>query len=290
MPSMLIDKEAFLRKLDRIPDLPTLPVVAFKVNKMLMDDDVNVRKLSETIEKDQAMVSKLLRLVNSAFYGFQSKIDNISHAITILGFSTVRNAVVSISVVDAFSGREAFEEFSLSDFWKHSVAVAVTGRQLAQRSRLAVPDEVFVAGILHDVGKLVLAQHYQELFRDVWIAVQDEGLSFHEAEKALLPVDHAHIGGVLAAKWHLPEKLVEAIAYHHAVGTAENNGNAVMTVSAADFLVHRFWSEKKAGDRPEPDQPAAEALAAEIESADQWFPGVAAEIEQACSFFVEAVN
>lgn len=287
MPSMLMDKETFLKKLDRIPDLPTLPVVAFKVNKMLMDDDVSVRKLSETIEKDQAMVSKLLRLVNSAFYGFQSKIDNISHAITILGFSTVRNAVVSISVVDAFSGREAFEEFSLTDFWKHSVAVAVTGRQLAQRSRLAVQDEVFVAGILHDVGKLVLAQHYQELFRDVWIAVQDEGLSFHEAEKQLLPVDHAHIGGVLAAKWHLPEKLVEAIACHHAAAPPGDNGKAVMTVSAADFLVHRFRSGKQADNRKAPPCCAAEALAAEIESADQWFSGVAAEIEQACSFFME---
>ena len=126
-----MDKTTFLKKLDRIPDLPTLSIVDLEVNKMLQDVDVSISKLSETIEKDQAMISKILRLVNSAFYGFQSKINSISHAITILGFSTVRNAVVSIAVVDAFSGKEALEDFDISDFWKHSVAVAVTGRHMA---------------------------------------------------------------------------------------------------------------------------------------------------------------
>lgn len=288
MPLMLIDKESFLKKLDRIPDLPTLPVVALKVNKMLMDADVSVKKLSQVIEKDQAMVSKLLRLVNSAFYGFQSRINNISHAVTILGFSTVRNAVVSISVVDAFSGKDAFEGFSMSDFWKHSVAVAVAGRQLAQQSRRMTPDEAFVAGILHDVGKLVLAQHYQELFRDLWITMQDDGMSFYDAEKTLLPVTHATIGGKLAEKWQLPASLVEPIAHHHAIDTAATNLDSTMVVYAADFIVNHYWTGL---DRPQGqsdmDPDVAKVLAPELDTVTQWFPAVASEIEEACSFFIE---
>ena len=98
MKILSFDKETFPRRLDRIPDLPTLPVVAKKVNKLLQDTDVSINQLSETIEQDQAVVSKILKLVNSAFYGFQSNIDITTHAITILGFHTVRNSIVSISV------------------------------------------------------------------------------------------------------------------------------------------------------------------------------------------------
>jgi HD-like signal output (HDOD) protein len=112
-----METKTFLSKLDRIQEIPTLPVVALKVNKLLQDYDTSIKVLSKTIEKDQAMVTKILRLVNSAFYGFRSRIGNIPHAVTILGFNTVRNAVVSISAVEAFSGKGASRYFDIVDFW-----------------------------------------------------------------------------------------------------------------------------------------------------------------------------
>jgi len=283
-----MDKETFFKKLDRIPDLPTLPVVAFKVNKMLQDVDVSIRKLSEAIEKDQAMVSKILKLVNSAFYGFRSKINTISHAITILGFNTVRNAIVSIAVVDAFSGKDAFEAFDITEFWKHSVAVAVTGRHMAEKTRLGTPDEAFVAGILHDVGKLVLAQYFKELFGQVWTSIQDEGLSFYEAEKKLLPADHAQVGGRLVKKWQLPASLVEAITYHHAVKKSATNFNLLVLVHASDHIVNNYKTGSSEGLElsglfPE----AARIMAAELKALPEWFPAVETEIENACEFFIE---
>ncbi|MBN1843866.1 MAG: HDOD domain-containing protein [Deltaproteobacteria bacterium] len=283
-----MDKEAFLKKLDNIPNLPTLPVIAFKVNKMLQDDDVSIRMLSETIEKDQAMVSKILKLVNSAFYGFRSKINTISHAITILGLSTIRNAIVSIAVVDAFSGKEAFEGFDITDFWKHSVAVAVTGRHMAEKTRLSAPDEAFVAGILHDVGKVVLAQYFQEPFGQLLTCVRDDGLSFYEAEKKLLPADHAQIGGRLVKKWQLPASLVETITYHHAVMKSAINVNPIMVVHASDYVVNNYKTDSQDGLElsglfPE----AAKIMAAELKALPDWFPAVATEIEQACDFFIE---
>ena len=283
-----MDKQTFLNKLDHMRDIPTLPTVAVAVNRMLQDCDTSIRELSKTVEKDQAIVSKLLRLVNSAFYGFQAKINTISHAVTVLGFNTVRNAVVSVSIIEAFSGKDATEDFDITHFWKHSIAVAVTGRNLAEDTRLASPDEAFVAGILHDVGKLVLAQYFKDLFSQVWTSIQNNGLSFYEAEKQLLPADHAQIGGHLAKKWHLPVNLIEAVAYHHVVRKSAINLELLMLVHVADFIVNHY----KIGSHGEPDlsgihPEAAKRMAIQLEAVSDWFPGAANEIDAACQFFLE---
>lgn len=283
-----MDKETFLRKLDGISGLPTLPVVALKVNNMLKDYDVSIKLLSETIEKDQAMVSKILKLVNSAFYGFQSKINTISHAITVLGFNTVRNAIVSIAVINAFSGKDVFEEFDITDFWKHSVATAVTGRHLAERNRFSPPDQAFVAGILHDVGKVVLAQYFKELFGKVWTAMRQQGLSFCEAEKMLLPSGHAQVGGRLAKRWQLPASLIEPIIYHHTVKKSAINLNLLMVVHVSDCIVNNYnnglqHSLDHWGIHPD----AAKTMADQLETLPDWFPAVENEIKEACEFFVK---
>jgi putative nucleotidyltransferase with HDIG domain len=283
-----VDEQTFLNKLDRIRDIPTLPTVAIKVNQMLQYNDTSIRDLSKTIEKDQAIVSKLLRLVNSAFYGFQARINTISHAVTVLGFNTVRNAVVSVSIIEAFSGKGGAEDFDMKDFWKHSIAVAVTGRNLAEDTRLATPDEAFVAGILHDVGKVVLAQYFKDLFNQVWTSIQNNGLSFYEAEKKVLPANHAQIGGHLAKKWHLPVSLIEAVTYHHAVRKSAINPELLMLVHVADFIVNHY----KIGSHGEPDlsgmhPEASKRMAAQLEAVSDWFPEVATEIDAACQFFLE---
>jgi putative nucleotidyltransferase with HDIG domain len=281
-----MDKNTFLKKLDRIPDLPTLPVVAMKVNKMLQDHDVSINMVSKTIEKDQSMVSKILKLVNSAFYGFGSKINTISHAVTILGFNTVRNAVVSVAVIDAFSDKECSEGFSLLEFWQHSLAVAVTGRHLATRSRLIIPDEAFVAGILHDIGKLVLTQYFEDLFNQVWTRMKENELSFYEAEKELLPAGHAQIGGRLAKKWRLPQSLTEGLSYHHFYRKSAINVNLISVVHISDFIVNKYKVNGNHVRIPEPHPAAAKMMKSELESVEDWFPEVRTEIDQACDFFI----
>ena len=283
-----MDAKTFLKKLDRIQEIPTLPVVALKVNKMLQDYDTSIRALSKTIEKDQAMVTKILRLVNSAFYGFRSKIGNIPHAVAILGFNTVRNAVVSISVMDAFSGKGASQNFDTMAFWKHSVAVAVTSRHLAEKTRLVTPDESFVAGLLHDVGKVILAQYFKELFLQVWESMHNNGQSFCEAEKELLPANHARIGAHLAKRWQLPDNLIDAIGYHHTLRKTANNPNLLMTIHIADIIVNNYNLESES----EPDFSAAnpdarQSMGAMLETVSEWFPKAATEIESACEFFLE---
>jgi len=283
-----LDAQTFLKKLDSIPDIPTLPAIVVKVNKMLQDDDTSIKNLSKVIEKDQAMVTKILRLVNSTFYGFRSRITNISHAVIILGFNTIRNAVVSVSIIKTFSGKKTFEGFEIKDFWRHSVAVAVTSRYLAEQARLCSPDDCFVSGLLHDIGKVVLSQHFTELFGLVWKSVKEDGLSFYEAEQKLVPVNHAQIGGYLAKKWQFPASLIDSTTYHHAVSKSVSNLNQLLIVHTANSMVSSYQSDSDMRpDFSSIDPEAKRLMAGQLGTFSEWFPNVATKIESACEFFLK---
>ena len=283
-----MDAKNILKSLDQIEDLPTLPAVAMEVNKMLLDEDITISQLSGAIEKDQAMVSKILKLVNSAFFGLRGKISNISHAVVVLGFNTIRNVVVSISIINAFSIKEGLDGFDIAEFWKHSVAVAVTSKYLAEKAGIHSADNCFVAGLLHDIGKIVLLQHFKDLFQKVWLAVKGKRLSFYEAEKSQIQIDHAWIGGYLAQKWQLPMPLIDAIRYHHDVKPTINDQHLLMIIHVADIIVNTYTPDSK--DRMElsgvhPD--ALSALGNLIDTISDWYPDSQLEIESACNFFLE---
>jgi putative nucleotidyltransferase with HDIG domain len=284
-----MDSTTFFQRLDGIPDIPTLPVVALKVNRMLQDYDVSIDKLSKTMEKDQAIVSKILKLVNSAFYGFRSKtISSLSHAVIMLGFNAVRNATLSVSVINAFSGKKTFEGFDITDFWRHSVAVAVTGRYLAEQTRLEPSENCFVAGLLHDIGKVVLSQYFQELFGQVLASVQENGLSFYETEKRILPVNHAQIGAHLTRKWQLPVILVDAIGYHHTIAESASNLNLLRITHVADIIVNNFKGDSETAPNFSNVHPeAAKIMKPQLDNVSEWFPEVATDIESACAFFLD---
>ena len=131
----LMDEQQFLTKLDRIKDIPTLPIIVLELNKLLRDPDTSIKTVCDTIEKDQAITLKILKLVNSAFYGFQSKISDLRNAVALLGYNAVRNAIVSLSVINSFPKRVTLMDFDISVFWKHSLAVAVTSKNIAQLSK-----------------------------------------------------------------------------------------------------------------------------------------------------------
>ncbi len=255
---------------------------------MLQDDDTSIKKLSKVIEKDQSIVTKILRLVNSTFYGFKSKIKNISHAVIVLGFNTIRNAVVSVSIIKTFSGEKTFEGFEISDFWRHSIGVAVISRYLSEQTRLDSPDDCFVVGLLHDIGKVILSQHFTEHFGLVWKSVKEEGLSFFEAEQKLLPVNHAQIGGHLAKKWQFPVSLIDTITYHHAIRKSVANLNQLIIVHTADNIMN--ICKVDSGITPvfsSIDPEAKRIMAGQLESVSEWFPEVATEIESGCEFFLK---
>ena len=283
-----MDAQTFLKGLDNIPDLPTLPNIVLKVNNLLKDQNSSVKELGKTIETDQAMVTKILRLVNSTFYGFRSKIKNIPHAIIILGFNNVRNALVSVSIIKSFSEKKGFEGFEIKDFWKHSIAVGVISKYLSEESKLDSPDDCFVAGLLHDVGKVVLSQHFTELFGLVWKSIQEDGLSFYEAEKELLPANHVQIGAHLAKKWQFPASLIESITYHHDIRKTVSNLDQLVIVHTANTIMNNYEADPNtAPDSSVIDPEAKRIMFPQLETLSEWFPDITTEIESACEFFLK---
>lgn len=286
-----MNKESFLKKIDRIDDLPTLPAIAMEVNRMLQDYNTSIKMLSDRIEKDQAMVAKILKLVNSAFFGVQSKIGSVSHAVILLGFNTIRNAIISVSIIDSMPMNGVSDDLDITDFWKHSVAVAVTSKFIAEKTQLHTTDDCFIGGLLHDIGKVVLAQHFQDIFIKIWTKVQNDCLSFFDAEKNEVPVNHAHIGGLLAKKWQLPTGLVDSIRYHHIVNKNTHNPNIVMIVHVADIIVNTYWADSKGKlDRSLIHPEAIKTMMSLLDTIPDWFPDVSIEIESACNFFIEELK
>lgn len=283
-----MEARTVLKRLEQIDDLPTLPTIAMEVNQMLNDYDISIHDLSKTIERDQSITFRILRLVNSAFFGLPSKVSTISHAVILLGFNSVRDAVVSVSVIDTFSKRKALGGFDVTDFWFHSVAVAVTCRHLAESAKVGHPDDCFIGGLLHDMGKLVMAQYFQDLFVKVWNSMRENELSFFDAEKKELPLNHTQIGSELAKKWKLPPGLIDAIRYHHTVSENAADLDLLLTVHAADIIVNHW---KLHGDKPlglalfHPE--AGKMMGSRIDTFCEWYPKLNIEIESACKFFLK---
>ena len=283
-----MNSRGILKKLDQIEDLPTLPAIAMEVNEMLRDYNTSVKELSQTIQKDQALVPRILKLVNSAFFGFPSKISDISRAVVVLGFNSVRNVIISVSIIDAFSGKKTSDDFDIKAFWSHSVAVAMTSKYLAGETRLLAPEDAFTGGLLHDIGKVVLALYFQELFRKVWSSARENKLSFYDAENREIPMTHVQIGAHLAKKWQLPQGLVDTIQYHHEVSKNANDLNMLMVVHVADIIVNSHMSDSESKlDLSAISPDAANLMKSQRETVSDWFPEVSEEIQSACEFFLE---
>jgi len=284
-----MDEQQILAKLDRIKEIPTLPTIVFELNKYLRDPDTSIKTVCDTIEKDQAIALKILKLVNSAFYGFKSKISDLRNAVVLLGYNAVRNAIVSISVINSFPKRVKLIDFDISQFWKHSLAVAVTSKNIAQLSRKESPDNCFVGGLLHDAGKVILAQYFPNLFETVWSTLQNEHLTFYEAEQKSLPIDHAKIGAHLAAKWQLPQGLIEAIRWHHDFQPQSKSANFVQNIYLANFIVNAYDLDPEMRlDLSNMHPEVIKFMMNMMEDVGDWYTGLTGEIEAAYSFFLES--
>jgi len=283
-----MDATNFLLKVGRIKEIPTLPLIVLEINKQLKDPDTSISKVSETIEKDQALSSNILKLVNSAFYGFKTKISDIRNAVVLLGYNAVRNAIVSISVIKAFSGASALRDFDITRFWKHSLAVAVTSKNISIRTKINSPDNCFVGGLLHDIGKVVLAQYFKDLFVRVWNTSREEGISFHAAERDVVPADHAKIGAFLAARWKMPKGLVYAIRRHHAYQANVENEEFIRIIYLANVIVNSYAEDAECEiDTSMLPPEVTRFLMQTMQNVGDWYAGIASEIEAAHSFFLD---
>ena len=202
-----------LSLLDDIAELPTLPAVIGQLNRLILDPRTSASTINNVLSRDMALSAKILKQVNSSFYGFPRRITTITYAVVILGFSKIRDIALSAFVLDAFRFHAA--GFDLRQFWRHALAVAVSCQTLASISRDRRDDDAFMAGLLHDVGKAVLAQFRPLEFAEALRRARAEDRLLREAEMELLDFDHARIGGALMERWNLPASLVAVVAGHH---------------------------------------------------------------------------
>ena len=219
----------------QVGSLPTLPSVIAKVNEQVNNPKTSALDLAQTILEDQALTARLLRLVNSPFYGFPRRIATVTEAVTILGFRPVRNLLLTASIVDLMVTEEV-PEFSPTSLWEHAVATAVGASLLARYSRHEDREEVFVAGLLHDVGKVVLFHFLTKEFITVLETARSEDIPIRAAEHRLLGFTHDQVGRLMAERWKLPVRLSEAIGCHHRPDLAQVAKREASLVHVADVL------------------------------------------------------
>lgn len=235
-----------VRIMREIDDLPPLPSSASRVLAMVGDPRTELDDLVAAVGADVALSARVLKLANSAYYGFPRQVSTLRDAIVIMGMNALKEVVITAWSYDL--GRRPLSGYAMDggELWRHSLLCAATARLLAKQVRLPNPDEAYVAGLLHDFGKLVLTQFVGQEYQELLEKVEGGGLSFVEAERRVLGVDHAQIGGQLALKWNLPLNLAEAIANHHQpasrvapenVPDAGNAGRLTAVVHVADAVV-----------------------------------------------------
>ena len=222
----------FTQVVKRLRDLPTLPSVVLDLISSFGREDVDVTTLAEKMSRDQAIAAKILRLANSSFYGLPAKVKTVKQAIVVLGFDSARALAVASNVIDSFGG--AGRQVDMAGFWRHSIAAALCAKNLARQANLD-QDAAFIAGLLHDIGRLVLAISFPEQYARVIAEYDDTGLS--ALELRVLGVDHEHAGQLLAAAWKFPPVIQRAIGRHHAPAAADL-ADIPGVVHVANGLVH----------------------------------------------------
>jgi putative nucleotidyltransferase with HDIG domain len=268
-------QERLRRLVDRIQGLPTLPTILSSINRLMMNPRTSAKEVAQLISSDPAITSKVLRVVNSSFYGFPNRISTVTHAIVILGFNTVRSILMSASIFDAFrkTGKPAIP-FDRLAFWRHSIGAGACSRVIARRLGQANLEEFFIAGLLHDIGKVALDTHLPEDFAKVAARVSQADVTMLEAEADVLGVTHAEVGGWLLSRWNLSQNLVDAVAHHHNPALAGENMRAAAIVHLGDILA-RALQIGSGGDRRMP--PLSEAAWSVLGLAPDAFPALLQE-------------
>lgn len=211
---MLVSLEEFTQDIDH---LVSLPGVGLRVNEMVNDPSSTVAELGKVILQDPALAARLLRIANSPAYGLSSQVNTITRAVAIIGTQQIRDLVLATSTMNAFE-RIPNTLVSMENFWSHSLSCGAAAHLLAEHSKLKHAETVFLGGLLHDIGQLVIFhKEPQKAKQALLLSIEEhDDLALHKAEQEVFGFDHAEVGAALLRHWHFPELLIECVAFHHA--------------------------------------------------------------------------
>lgn len=273
------------RLIARVEDLPTLPRTVLRITEMVNDPRASARDLSHIITDDQVLTARLLKLVNSSFYGFPQRVSTVTGAIVLIGFDAIRNLLLTTSVFDLFPSRTSRDRRHQESLWDHSLGCAIGAKTIGAMLRHEKLEELFVAGLLHDLGKIVEMTMLPEHFARITARVAEGRLLISAAEAEVLGCTHADIGRLLAQRWNLPAKLISLIEHHHEPGAAGSWAVEASIVHLADILA-RALSLGSGGDGRVPplDRYAWELLNLKTASLDAIMAGMLDEFDDIGSF------
>ena len=257
-------------------EVSSLPAIYTRLNEALNNPRASASQIADVIAEDTGLTARLLRLANSPFYGFPSRIETVSRAVLIIGTQQIRDLALATSVMSAFRGVPG-DLVDMESFWLHSMATGVAARVLASQRREANVERFFVAGVLHDIGRLLLYKRLPAEARVALDRARDGDELLFESERAVMGCDHGGVGGALLEAWGIPASLQEVAACHHDPGRAERYPLEAAVVHVADILAHAM-EMGTSGERAVPplDPPAweriglpATVLAAVLDQADR---------------------
>ncbi len=208
---VLSSLEELVKGVDRLVSLPEVCVL---INDLINDPLCNVSELAQVISQDPDLTARLLKLVNGPYYQFSMPIDTVSRAIVLVGLAELQNMVIATSAVETF-GKLPAEKINMASFWRHSVFCAVVARRLARECHVLHPERLFVAGLLHDIGRLLILYKKTDQVEQILQTQSQQNCSIAEAERAILCFDHADAGEALLKSWGLPHGLCQTVKYHH---------------------------------------------------------------------------
>lgn len=246
-----------LHRLQRIEDIPTLPAALLRIWDLTTNAESSADDLARALSADPGLTGSVLRLANSAYLGFPRKVSTVTQAVVVLGFETVRNLATGASVFRAL--RKKGDGADADGFFRHGLAAAVAARVIMERHAPQKAGTVFCAAILHDLGKLVMAEFLTDSWRELEERVAS-GEEYDEAEIAAAGMTHMEIGEWFAARWSFPEELTASVRWHHQPAETTLHSDCVAAVHLGDIVAHRCGAG--GSGRPEAPVPSPEARTA----------------------------
>jgi Predicted signal transduction protein len=232
-------KETNKNLLLNVHNLPAIPIVILEVSKLLDNPLASAAELGRVINKDQGLVTKVLTVANSPLYGLPRRVSTIEFAIVILGFEHIRNILIAISMIEAFRGKNN-KNWDRKSYWVHSLITATAAKRIADDLGYHKSGEAFTAGLLHDLGISVIQRYFTNDFNKICEMVEEEQVTYEQAEELILGLTHMEVGKLLAEKWNLPPSLSDCLNYHHTPSKAEISKQLASIVHLADYMTQKL--------------------------------------------------
>lgn len=225
--------------LKKIEDIPTLPKIVNNVISIIDDPKVHILEIADLIQQDFILTTRLLKISNSAYYGQKRKIETVLEALVLLGLKRVKELIVTASTYKILNKRIEGYLLEKGNLWKHSLSVAIASEMISNEVKNPAKDSAYIAGLLHDVGKLILAHYVEDDFIKIINKIETENITFDNAEEEIIGFSHAILGAKVLEKWNFPKDIVNAVEYHHKPDEpeAKNIASIVHIADAASLML-----------------------------------------------------